>query len=189
MILIAAVVAAAAPSAAPAAAPAAVDPARLAAATQLVQLLDIKGDLAAQGNQTVQQMSQGLAIRAQLAQQPGFIPLYQAKHAQIDPILKKAGAIQAGIARQVFAQQSGAVVQGATRAYAQTYSLAELNGLIAFYKSPLGQAFRTKQGRVMGAIAQGSGQLIGRKIQEGMKAQEKQLQAALAPLNSIAAGK
>lgn len=183
MILIAAVVAAAAP------APAAIDPARLAAAGQLVQLLDIKGDLAAQANQTVQQMAQGLTIRAQLAQQPGFVPLYQAKQAQIDPILKKAGAIQAGVARQVFAQQSGAVVAGATRAYAQTYSLAELNGLIAFYRSPLGQAFRSKQGRVMGAIAQGSGQLIGRKIQEGMKAQEKQLQAALAPLNSIAAGK
>lgn len=188
MLLIAAVVAVAAPTAKPAAA-AAVDPARLAAAGQLVQLLDIKGDLAAQASQTVQQMSQGLAIRAQLAQQPGFIQLYQAKQAQIDPILKKAGTIQAGVARQVFAQQSGAVIAGATRAYAQTYSLGELNGLIAFYKSPLGQAFRTKQGRVMGAIAQGSAQLIGRKIQDGMKAQEKQLNAALAPLNSIAAGK
>ena len=186
MILIAAVVTAAAPSAPP---PAAVDPARLAAAAQLVQLIDVKGDLAAQANQTVQQMAQGLALRAQLAQQPGFIPLYQAKQAQIDPILKKAGAIQAGVARQVFAQQSGAVVQGAARAYAQTYTLAELNGLIAFYKTPLGQAFRAKQGRVMGAIAQGSGQLIAQKMQQGMKAQEKQLQAALAPLNTIAAGK
>lgn len=183
MILLAAVVMAA--GAAPAPRPA--DPAARAAATQLVQLLDLKGQLAQQGARTVEAMAQGLAIRSDLARQPGFIQLYQANSARIDPILRKAGAIQAGVARQVIAQQSGAVLAAATEAYARNYTAAELNGLIAFYRTPAGQAFRAKQNRVEGEIGQSSGQIIGARIQAGMKANEKALQAALQPLAAIAA--
>ncbi len=180
--LIAAVVTAAA--AAPAAR--APDPAALAAAGQLVQLLDIKGQLAAQGARTVEQMRSGVLVRAELARQPSFVDAYRANQARMDPILKKAGAIQAEIARKVLAEQSGAVVAAATRAYARNYSAAELNGLVAFYRSPLGQAFRTRQGRVEGEIGQASGQAIGSRIDAGMRAAQKQITAALQPLNTIA---
>ncbi|KPF73977.1 hypothetical protein IP88_08240 [alpha proteobacterium AAP81b] len=189
MILLAAVVMAASPTgAAPRPpAPRAADPAALAAATQLVALLDLKGQLAQQGAQTVEQMAQGLAIRADLARQPGFVQFYQANTAKVDPILRKAGGIQAGIARKVFAEQSGAVIAAATQAYARNYSAAELNGLIAFYRTPTGQAFRAKQGRVEGEIGQRSGQIIGGRIQAGMQANQKALQAALQPIAALAA--
>jgi uncharacterized protein len=187
MILIAAVVAAATAAPAPAAPVARpIDPAALAAAGQLVQLLDIKGQLAAQGARTVEQMRAGVLIRAELARQPGFIPAYQANRAKMDPVLKKAGAIQAEIARKVIAEQAGTVIAAATRAYARNYSAAELNSLVGFYRSPIGQAFRTRQGRVEGEIGQASGQAIGSRIDTGMRAAQKQIAAALQPLNTIA---
>ncbi len=189
MILIAAVItaAAAAPTPARAPAPRALDPAAVAAAGQLVQLLDLKGQLSAQTSQTLAAMRSGVLIRAELARQPGFIQAYQANQAKMDPVLKKAGAIQAGIAQKVIAQQSGAVIQAAAQAYARNYSAAEINGLIAFYRSPLGQAFRARQGRVEGEVGQASGRLIGARIDAGMRAAQAQIGAALAPLNSIAA--
>ena len=183
MIFIAAVVAAA--TAAPAAKPA--DPAALAAASALVTQLDVRGQLMATMIRNIAAMRQGAAIRGMLAQQPGFIQAYQANKAKFDPAIAKAGAIQADIATQVVRDNAGAVVNAATQSYARNYTAAELKGLSDFYRSPIGQAFQAKQGRVSAEIGQATAQIIGSKIDAGMKANEKRLQAALAPLNSGAA--
>ncbi|WP_164156672.1 DUF2059 domain-containing protein [Sandarakinorhabdus rubra] len=164
--------------------PAAISPAAQQAAAALVAQLGIKPQLQAQMSNTVNQMRSGVVIRAMLAQQPGFVPAYQANKAKFDPVLAKAGAIQADIAQGVINQNLNAVVADAATAYARQFTLAELNGLIAFYRSPLGQALQKKQPLVANQIAQSSATRIGQKIDAAMQANQQKLRAALAPLNS-----
>jgi hypothetical protein len=171
------------PAAAPAAR-AAADPAAVAAAGQLVAILGVKPQLQRQMADTVKQMRDGVVIRAMLAQQPGFIPAYQANQARFDPVLKKAGGIQADLAQGVINQNLDAVVRAAVQAYARQYTLAELNGLIAFYRSPAGQAMQRKQGAVGTEIGQATARLIGARIDAAMQANGARLRDALAPLNT-----
>jgi hypothetical protein len=177
--LIAAVVAAAAAS--PAARP--VDAATLTAATQLVEQLDVRGQLQRTLKRNVELMRSGVAIRSMLAQQPGFVAAYQANRAKFDPALKKAGAIQADVAEKIIRENTAAAVKEAALAYARAYTAAELQGLSAFYRTPLGQAFNTKQGKVAGEIGAATGRVIGQKIDAAMQGAAPRLQAALAPLN------
>ena len=177
------VLAGAAPAASkPAAAP--LDPAAVAAARVLVKQLDIPGQINRTLNQNVEAMRSGVALRAMLAQQPGFVPAYNANRAKFDAALKKAGAIQGQVADRVIRENAPAMVEAAVRAYARNYTAAEINGLSAFFKTPLGQALNTRQPRVTAEIGEGSTRLIGAKIDAGMQAAAPQLQAALAPLNA-----
>ncbi len=180
-LLAAVVMASAAPAAAPAAA---IDPAAMQAATALVAQLDVKSQVLASMGQNIQMMRSGVAMRSMLAQQPGFIPAYQANKARFDAALQKAGGIQANIAEKVIRENSQAVVNEAARAYARNYTAAELRGLAAFFQSPLGKALNGKQPRVTAEISNASAQLLGSRIDAGMKAAAPQLQAALAPLNA-----
>lgn len=160
------------------------DAATMQAAAGVVAQLGIKGRLQQQMAGNVAQMKSGAVIRAMLAQQPGFIPAYQANKAKFDPVLAKAGAIQAEIAQGVINQNLDAVVAAATRAYAQQFTAAELNAMVAFYRTPAGQAMLRKEPAVAAAISNATGQLIGAKIDAAMQANSKRLGAALAPLNS-----
>jgi hypothetical protein len=193
MPLIAAVViATAAPTggakpAAPAAAAKPLDPAAVAAARTLVAQLDIQGQINRSLAQNVEMMRSGVAIRSMLAQQPGFIPAYNANRAKFDAAMKNAGAIQARVAEKIIRENAGAVVDIAVKAYARNYSAAELQGLSAFFKTPLGQALNTRQPRVTAEIGEASNRMIGAKIEAGMQAAAPQIQAALAPLNPASA--
>lgn len=180
--LLTAVVAAGSATAAPAAAP--VNAATLAAATALVQQLDVRGQVARGMTQNVAAMKSGAAMRAMLAQQPGFIQAYQANRARFDPALQKAGGIQAEIAQKVINENIGAVVNEAARSYARNYTLTELQGLSNFYRTPLGQALYQKQGRVSAEIGAATGKIIGGKLDAAMQANSARLKAALAPLQS-----
>ena len=179
--LIAAVVVASA--AQPAAAPA-IDPSRLSAARVLVKQLDVRGLVMRSMDRDVAAMKSGFAIRAMLAQQPGFVPAYQVNKAKFDPVLQKAGGIQAEIARKVINENIGTVVAEAERAYARNYSLAELQGLSKFYTTPLGQALYTRQPKVLAEIGGATTRIIGGKLDAAMRANAGRLQAALAPLDA-----
>jgi hypothetical protein len=173
--------------AAPAAAAKPLDPAALAAARGLVAQLDIQGQINRSLAQNIEMMRSGVAMRSMLAQQPGFIPAYNADRAKFDAALKNAGAIQASIAEKIVRDNAGAVVDLAVQAYARNYTAAELQGLSAFFKTPLGQALNSRQPRVTAEIGEASYRMVGAKIEAGMKAAAPQLQAALAPLNASAA--
>jgi hypothetical protein len=166
------------------AAPARIDPAARAAADALVVQLGIRPQLQAQMNSNIAQMKSGAVVRAMLAQQPGFIPAYQANKARFDAALGKAGAIQADVAQKVVTQNLNAVLAEAANAYARTFTVAELNGMLAFYRSPLGQAMQKKQPLVANQIGQATARLIGQKIDSAMQANQGRLREALAPLNS-----
>jgi hypothetical protein len=171
----------------PAAAPARIDPAAQQAAAALVAQLGIRAELQRQMASTVQQMRSGVVIRAMLAQQPGFVQAYQANKAKFDTTLAKAGALQADIAQGVINQNLNGVIADATAAYARNFTAAELNGLLAFYRSPLGQALQKKQPVVSGQIARATATRIGQKIDAAMAANQGKLRDALAPLNSAPA--
>lgn len=173
----------AAKQAAPAAATKPLDPAAVAAARTLVAQLDIQGQINRSLAQNVEMMRSGVAIRSMLAQQPGFIPAYNANRAKFDAAMKNAGAIQARVAEKIIRENAGAVVDIAVKAYARNYSAAELQGLSAFFKTPLGQALNTRQPRVTAEIGEASNRMIGAKIEAGMQAAAPQIEAALAPLN------
>lgn len=168
----------------PAPPPVKADAATLQAATALVQQLGVKAQLQNQMANTVKQMRSGVVVRAMLAQQPGFVQAYQANKARFDPALQKAGAIQADIAQGVINQNLNGVVTAARDAYARQYTAAELNALLAFYRSPAGQALQKKQGAVQNEIGLQTARLIGAKIDAAMQANSPKLRAALAPLNS-----
>ena len=178
MLVAAAVAAAAAP---------APDPAAIAVARVLVKQLDVQGQINRSLAQNVEMMRSGAAMRGMLAQQPGFVQAYNANRPKFDAALKNAGAIQANVAEKVMRENSGAIVEAAVSAYATNYTAAELQGLSAFFKTPLGAAFNTRQPRVTAEIGQASNRLIAAKIDAGMKAAAPQLQAALAPLGAAPA--
>lgn len=159
------------------------DPATLQSAAAVVAQLGVKAKLQAQMTGTVAQMKSGVVIRSMLAQQPGFVPAYQANKAKFDGVMAKAGAIQAEIAQNVINQNLNGVVNAATQAYARQYSKAELDAILAFYRSPAGQAVLRKEPAVAAAIGQATGQLIGARIDAAMQANAKRLTDVLAPLN------
>ena len=169
-------------SSAPATKP--LDPAAVAAARVLVQQLDVQGQINRSLSQNVEAMRSGAAMRAMLAQQPGFAQAYAANRPRFDAALKNAGTIQAKVAERVISENSGVIVETAVNAYARNYSAAELQALAAFFRTPLGQALNTRQPRVTAEIGETSNRMIGTKIEAGMKAVTPQLQAALAPLNT-----
>jgi uncharacterized protein len=176
----------AAKPAAPAAAKA-LDPAAVTAARALVAQLDIQGQINRSLAQNVEAMRSGVALRSMLAQQPGFIPAYNANRAKFDAALKNAGAIQAKVAEKVIRENAGSIVEIAVQSYARNYTAAELQGLSAFFKTPLGLALNSRQPRVTAEIGAASNRMIGAKIEAGMQAAAPQIQAALAPLNSPSA--
>jgi hypothetical protein len=175
-LLITAVVAAGQPAAKPA------DPAAMAAATALVQQIGLRAQIQQMMTSNVDAMRQGFGMRAMLAQQPGFVQAYQANPGKFDPVLKKAGAIQADVAQKAAASSIDPIMAAATKAYATNFTADELKQLAAFYKTPLGQALLQKQGRVSVEINRATEEIMGAKMQAGMKAAEPQLKAALAPL-------
>lgn len=172
------------PAGPPAPPPVKADAATMQAASALVAQLGLKAQLQRQMAGTIAQMKRGNVIGSMLAQQPGFIPAYQANKAKFDPVLQKAGAIQAEVAQAVINQNLNAVVAAAAQAYARQYTAAELNGLIAFYRSPLGVKLQQKQGAVGQEIAVQTARLIGARIDAAMVGAAPRLRAALAPLNS-----
>ena len=168
-------------------APAKLDPAAVQAGAAIVAQLGVKAKLQAQMTNSIAQMKSGAVIRAMLAQQPGFAPAYQANKAKFDPVMAKAGAIQAEIAQGVVNQNLNAVVAAAAQAYARQFTAAELNTLLAFYRTPTGQALIRKEPLVAAELANATGRLIAAKIDAAMQANAKRLGAALAPLSSGAA--
>lgn len=166
---------------------AAVDPAALTAARALVQQLNIPTQLQKTMAQNLQMMRSGVMIRSMLAQQPGFVPAYQANKAKFDPVLQKAGGIQAEVAEKVMRDSAPAVIDAAVKIYASNYSAAELKGLSDFYRTPLGLALAQRDGKVKAEIAQASGQVMGSKVDTAMQANAARITAALEPLKAIAA--
>jgi hypothetical protein len=181
--LIAAVVAAGQPATKPA------DPAAMTAAAALVQQLGLRGQVQQMLTRNVEAMRQGMGIRAMLAQQPGFVEAYKANPGKFDPVMKKAGAVQGEVAQKAAAASIDPIVAAATKAYATNFTAAELTQLSAFYKTPLGLALLQKQGRVTAEINRATEEIMGTKMQAGMKAAEPQLKAALAPLLAPAPAK
>lgn len=161
-----------------------VDPAALAAATALVQQLDVGGMVVRMMQRPLPAMRSGVALRSQLAAQPGFVAAYNANKARFDAALAKAGAIQAEVAEKVIRDNAGQIAPAAAQAYARNFSAAELKALGDFYRSPLGQALKQRGPRVDAEITMATGRLMGAKMATAMQANGKRIESALAPLSN-----
>ena len=179
-VIIAALVAVSAPALA------AADPAAVAAATTLVQQLDIKGQIATGMGRAVADMRSGGAITRLLQPQPGFEQARAASPAKFDGVLKKVGALQANAAQKVVDAQTQAVVAAAVQSYATHYTAAELKALGDFYRSPLGIAMTAKQPLIAQDISNANAQIMGTKIQAAMQALGPQIEALLKQLQPAA---
>ncbi len=161
-----------------------VDPAALAAATALVQQLDVRGDMVKGLQQQVELTRSGVALRNQLAAQPGFVQAYRANQAKFDGAFQKAGAIQADIMARVLSENSAGIAATAAAAYARAFSAAELKQLADFYRTPLGQAVYKRSPRINAEILGLTGRAMGPKIAAAMQAAGPRIEAALAPLQA-----
>jgi hypothetical protein len=161
---------------------AAADAASIAAATTLVNQLQLKERLTAQLDAEVKQMRTGALIQAQLSQSPGFEQARAAQPQRFADAFKRIGALQANGAQKVFTANIPAVVDAAIKIYADVYTTQELKGITEFARSPLGAAYFSKQGRVDGGVQQAMMKIIGPKMQAASKAVEPQIKAELSKL-------
>lgn len=158
---------------------AAPDPAAVAAARVLAQQTDVRGQVSSGMARLIADMRSGNAVTRLLATQPGFAMARSRNPAKFEEVLKRVGALQAGVAEKVVAQQLPAVVEATVQSYATHYTAAELRQLAEFYRSPLGKALSAKQPRVMGDINRATAELIAQRIQASMKNIQPQVEAEL----------
>lgn len=161
---------------------AAADAASIAAATALVEQLQLKQRLTAQFDADVKQMRSGALIQAQIGQSPGFEQARAAQPQRFADTFKRIGAMQANSAQKVFTANIPAVVDAAIKVYADVYTADELKGLTDFARTPLGAAYFTKQGRVDAGTQQAMMKILGPKMQAANKAIEPQIKAELSKL-------
>ena len=161
---------------------AAPDAASVAAATALVQQLDVKGQIVQGMSRAVADMRSGAAITRLLQPQPGFEQARAKDPAKFNAVLKKIGGMQADAAQKVVNANTQAVVDAAIQAYATNFTAAELKGLSDFYRTPLGMAFAAKQPKVSAEISDASSRIMGAKIQAAMQQISPQVEAQLRTL-------
>lgn len=161
---------------------AAPDAATVAAATALVQQLDVKGQITQGMSRAVADMRSGAAITRLLQPQPGFEQARAKDPAKFNTVLKRIGEMQADAAQKIVNANTQAVVDAAIQSYATNFTAAELKGLADFYRTPLGIAFAAKQPKVSAEISNASGRIMGSKIEAAMQQMAPQIEAQLRTL-------
>ena len=169
------------PAAAQAEAPA-LDPAQVAAARQLVQLLDVAAVMGGGLAEMESELRSGARLSASLDQNPA-IRMERAKNPQAwDAAIKRIGAMQADAVRALIEDLTPQVVEATIAIYARNFTVGDLEALIAFYQTPVGTRLRDR----MPAINAESVRLVQTKVMprvaEKMQSLQPKVQAELAPL-------
>jgi hypothetical protein len=127
----------------------AADPARVAAAKEMMQVAGV-----------ARQLDELMPLLAsQLSQ--GFIALAPDKAQEIQEVFGQLSVR--------FVERKGELIDEVAGLYAELLSVEELNGIIAFYKSPAGVKFIAVQPRIIrqsAMVGQRWGAQIGREIEE-----------------------
>jgi hypothetical protein len=123
-----------------------------------------------------QMMNQGLAQGKEVAKSMmGGAPMTAADQKIMDDYMAKVFAVVSD--RLSWEKLEPAYID----LYASAYTEEEVDGILAFYKSPVGQALLAKTPELItksGAIVNGRMQELGPRMQEVMADLQKQLQAA-----------
>jgi hypothetical protein len=130
----------------------------VAAAAAMVEAISPAAAEKAALDQQLANIRRGALIFQLIANNQQVQAAVQNNRAGVEAMLARAGAIQADALAPIFSQQQAAVRQASVQAYAQQFTIAELNAISAFYRSAAGQKLRTTQPQIA--------QTVGRQVQQ-----------------------
>lgn len=169
--------------AAPPVAPAvAIDPSTEAAARQLFEASNVRASMHEANERTLAQMRSGAALSAFVDSNPQMRMRRAANPQAWDAALTRLGAKQAEIMQALFAEIAPEVESRTIRLYAQTFTVADLTAITAFYRTPLGKRMIEKMPLVLSDTMSWVQTEIPRRIGPAMAALQPEIQRELAPL-------
>lgn len=170
-------------------------PAALAAATPVLAQADARTAAAAVADVTnpparskaqldaqIAAMRKGEVIRAVLSQNPNFRALAQKNPAQVNATLARVGALQADALGPIQREMLTASRQAAIDAYAREFTAAELNAILAFYKSPAGAKLLARQGAINAEVGKAMQAKFGPRVAAAEKSVGPKIDAELRKL-------
>jgi hypothetical protein len=179
-VLTAAPLAAAAPTPAPKPAP--VDPAAKAAAETLLTTIGFEKTMIEGMQASLAAMRSGEQMGRQLDAN-SQLRLERAKNPQAwDKALRRIGTMQADAAEAEVNAAMPDIKAMAVERYARAFSAADLQGLTAFYGTPLGRSLFHKLPEVIGGIMSAAQIMIAQRMAPRMRALQPAIQAEMAPL-------
>ncbi len=184
-VLLPAVVALAVAAPAPAQAP---DPAALRAATVVVDLNNPPARAKAGLDRQIAEMRRGNAIRAMFQQNPRFQQEAAKNTPAFNAAIQRMGAIQADAVGPVMAEMQAASRQAAIEAYARAFTVAELEQLATFFRSPVGQKLIAQQQPIMQQVGQTVAQRFSPRMEAAQRQAAPKLEAELKKLFPEGAG-
>lgn len=160
-----------------------------AAATALIDLMSPPAQGKAQLDAQMKEVRNGNAIRAQLSQNPRFKQEASKNQPAFNSAMTRIGAMQADALGPIRTEMLTASRQEAIAAYARTFTAAELNTLVEFYKSPTGAKLLANQGQLNAAVAKAMQAKFAPRVQAAEKSVAPKIEAELKKLFPAPAAK
>jgi hypothetical protein len=130
----------------------------------------------------LKELRSGASIRAMGSRDPRF----KAEAAKNSPAfnagIARMGAIQADAVGPILREMQPASRQMAIEAYARNFTVAELEAIAAFYKSPAGAKLLQRQGAINAEVQQAMAKRFGPRMQAAEKAAAPKMQAEMQKL-------
>lgn len=158
---------------------AAPDPARTTAATELVRLLDVRGQMRRSMATQMTTLRSGAALQRPLENNPQFKLLRSRNPQLFTQVFARAGALQAGAAERALGDAEADAVRTAVTNYAGAFTVAELRALIAFYTTPTGRALIERLPRIQAATQAALAAKFQPRMEAEMRAVAPQIAAEL----------
>jgi hypothetical protein len=172
--------AAQAPSAANATA--SIDPAAESAARELFEVSNIRATMRDGNAKTIALMRSGAALSAFVDQNPQMRMKRATNPQAWAAALARLGTKQAAIMEMVVTELQPEVEARTVQLYAQTFSVADLKAITAFYRTPLGARMIEKMPLVLSQTMSWVQEEIPKRIGPAMAQLQPEIQRELAPL-------
>jgi uncharacterized protein len=130
----------------------------------------------------LKELRSGAGIRAMLGNNPQFRMEAAKNQPSFNAAIGRMGAMQADALGPILREMQPATRQAMIDAYARAYTVAELNDIAAFYRSPTGTKLRATQGQTNAAANKVIQERFGPRMQAAEKAIAPKLNAELKKL-------
>jgi hypothetical protein len=155
-----------------------------AAARELFDASDIRKTMQESNQKTLAQMRSGAALSAMIDQNPQ-IKMRRATNPQAwDAALARLGTKQAAIMEKVLTELQPDAEQRTIRLYAETFSVADMKAITAFYHSPLGRRMIEKMPIVISQTMGWIQSELPKRVGPAMAELQPEIQRELTPLMS-----
>ncbi len=137
----------------------------------------------------LKELRSGAAIRAMLGNNPQFRMEAAKNQPSFNAAIGRMGAIQADALGPILREMQPATRQAMIDSYARAYTVAELNEIAAFYRSPTGTKLRATQGQANASANKVIQDRFGPRMQAAEKGIAPKLNAELKKLMPSAPAK